>query len=138
MPTAPTASLTLVVNPVRAASGFDSQRIIYMREPYKLECFARSEWMDTPARMLGPLLVASVAQTGAFKAVVLTPGLASGGLRMDTEIIRLQQEFHTSPSSVRFTLRAYLVDEKTRRVAAWKELDSQVPAASDAPQPQRG
>ena len=118
MPTAPTASLTLVVNPVRAASGFDSQRIIYMREPYKLECFARSEWMDTPARMLGPLLVASVAQTGAFKAVVLTPGLASGGLRMDTEIIRLQQEFHTSPSSVRFTLRAYLVDEKTRRVAA--------------------
>lgn len=131
---APVSTLALIVNPVRAASGFDSQRIIYMREPHKLEYFARSEWIDAPARMLGPLLVAAVAQTGAFKAVVLTPGSANGDLRLDTEIIRLQQEFQTSPSSVRFTLRAYLVDEKTRRVVAWKELESQVPAASDTPQ----
>jgi cholesterol transport system auxiliary component len=128
----PTGS-TLIISPVRAASGFDSQRIIYVRDAHKLEYFAHSEWIDTPARMLGPILVTSIARTGAFRAVVLTPGSASGDLRLDTEIVRLQQEFQTSPSRVHFTLRAYLVDEKTRRVLAWREFDGQVAATSDDP-----
>jgi len=131
---APLASApTLVISPVRAASGFDSQRIIYMREPHKLEYFAHSEWIDTPARMLGPLMVASIEQTGAFRAVVMTPGSAGGELRLDTEIVRLQQDFQTKPSSVHFTLRVYLVEEKTRKVVAWRSFDAHVSASSDDP-----
>ena len=104
-----------------------------MRETHKLEYFAHSEWVDPPARMLTPLLVAAVENTGAFRAVVLTPSAAAGDLRLDTEIIRLQHEFQTQPSRVRFTLRAYLVDNKTRRVLAWREFDAVVPAASENP-----
>lgn len=127
----PVGTQTLIVNPVRADSGFDSQRIIYLREPHKLEYFARSEWVDTPARMLGPLLVAALSQNGGFQAVVMASGSASADLRLDTEIVRLQQEFFNSPSSVRVTLRAYLVDEKTRRVVAWKEFDQRVDAGAE-------
>ena len=130
---AATAAPTLIINPPHAAAGFDSQRIIYVRERHKLEYFAHSEWVDPPARMLGPLLVAAIETTGAFRAVVLTPGAAAGELRLDTEIIRLQHEFQTSPSRVRFTLRAYLVDDKTRRVLAWREFDSEVAATSEDP-----
>jgi cholesterol transport system auxiliary component len=130
---APAATPTLIINPAHAASGFDSPRIIYVREPHKLEYFAHSEWVDPPARMLGPLLVAAIESTGAFRAVVLTPGAAAGDLRLDTEIIRLQHEFQTGPSRVRFTLRATLVDDKTRRVLAWHEFDAAVPAASEDP-----
>ena len=127
------AAPTLVIHPPRAAAGFDSQRIIYVRESHKLEYFAHSEWIDPPARMLGPLLVAAIEQTGAFSAVVLTPGAAGGDLRLDTEIVRLQHEFQSSPSRVRFTLRAYLVDDKTRRVLAWRQFEAAVDAASDDP-----
>jgi len=127
------AAPTLIVNPPHAAAGFDSSRIIYVRETHKLEYFAHSEWVDPPARMLAPLLVAAVENSGAFRAVVLTPSAATGDLRLDTEIIRLQQEFRTQPSSVRFTLRAYLVEDKTRRVLAWREFDAAVPAASEDP-----
>jgi cholesterol transport system auxiliary component len=127
------ARLTLIVNPPRAAAGFDSQRIIYVREPHKLEYFAQSEWVDPPELMLGPLVVAAVQNSGAFKAVVLTPGAAVGDWRLDTEIIRLQHEFQTQPSRVRFTLRAYLVDSKTRRVLAWREFDDYAPAESENP-----
>jgi cholesterol transport system auxiliary component len=130
---APDAAPTLIVNPTTAAAGFDSQRIIYVRETHKLEYFANSEWVDPPARMLTPLLAAVVGGTGAFRAVVLTPSAAAGDLRLDTEIIRLQHEFLTLPSQVRFTLRAYLVDTKTRRVIAWREFDAAVPAASENP-----
>ncbi len=124
---------TLTISPVHAAAGYDSQRIIYVRESHKLEYFSHSEWVEAPTRMLGPLLVASIEHTGAFRAVVLTPASASGELRLDTEIVRLQQEFAAGPSVVHFTLRAYLVDEKTRKVVVWREFDGSVPAASDDP-----
>ena len=130
---APAAAPTLIVNPTQAASGYDSQRIIYVREAHKLEYFAHSEWIDTPARMLAPLVVAAVENSGTFRAVVLTPSAATGDLRLDTEIMRLQHEFSSQPSRVRFTLRAYLVDNKTRRVIAWREFDAAVPATSEDP-----
>ena len=131
--TAGAGALTLVVNPTRAAAGFDSQRIIYLRDPYKLEYFANSEWVDPPARMLGPLLVNALERSAAFRAVIQTPASASGDLRLDTQIIRLQHYFDTQPSHARFTLRAYLVDDKTRGVLAWREFDADVPALSDDP-----
>ncbi|MEO8859261.1 MAG: ABC-type transport auxiliary lipoprotein family protein [Burkholderiaceae bacterium] len=133
MPTAPANAPTLVVSTPRAAAGFDSQRIIYQREPYKLEYFAHNEWIDPPALMLGPLLIKAVERSGAFHAVVLSPGSASGELRLDTELVRLQQEFQTRPSRVHFTLRAYLIDERTRRPLGWREFDAEVPAPSDDP-----
>ena len=129
----PLAAHTLIVNPPHAASGITSQRIIYVREPHKLEYFAHSEWVDPPARMLAPLIVAAIEKSDVFRAVVLTPSAAAGDLRLDTEIIRLQHDFQTRPSHVRFTLRAYLVEDKTRRVLGWREFDATVPAASENP-----
>jgi len=125
------AAPTLIINPPQAASGFDSQRIIYVRTAHKLEYFSHSEWIDTPARMLAPLIVAAIEDSGAFRAVVLTPSAAAGDMRLDTEIIRLQHDFVSEPSRVRFTLRAYLVDNKTRRVLASQEFDAAVPATND-------
>lgn len=122
---------TLLINPTHAAAGFDSPRIIYLREPHKLEYFALSQWVDPPARLLGPLLAAAIEKTGAFRAVVLMPGAASGELRLDTDIIRLQHEFQTRPSQVRLTLRATLVDDKTRRVLAWQEFEAVEPTDSE-------
>src|SRR3990167_6596596 len=124
---------TLIINPTHAAAGFDSPRMIHVRETHRLEYFAHSEWVDPPARMLAPLLVAAIENTGAFRAVVQTPSAAAGDLRLDTEIIRLQQEFGTQKRRVRFTLRASLVDEGPRRVLARREFDTAVPAASDDP-----
>jgi cholesterol transport system auxiliary component len=125
---------TLIITPTRAASGFDSQRIIYVRKDHQLEYFSHSEWVDPPARMLGPLLASAIEQTGAFAAVVLTPASAAGDQRLDTEIVRLQHNFQTHPSRVQFTLRAYLMDDRTRRVLAWQEFSDEVEAPSETPQ----
>ena len=133
VPMVRTAVSILIVNPPHAAAGFDSSRIIYTREPHKLEYFAHSEWVDPPARMLAPLVVAAIENTGAFRAVIPTPSAATGNLRLDTEIIRLQHEFGTTPSRVHFTLRAYIVDHATRRVLAQREFDAAVPAPSEDP-----
>ncbi|MCU6435009.1 ABC-type transport auxiliary lipoprotein family protein [Undibacterium sp. Jales W-56] len=133
LPAASTSAPTLIINPPHAASGFDSKHLIYSREAHKLDYFAHSEWIDTPARMLAPLIADAVDKTGMFRAVLLTPSAASGDLRLDTEIVRLQQDFDRQPSRVRFTLRAYLVDNTTRKILAWREFDEAVDSPSENP-----
>jgi cholesterol transport system auxiliary component len=83
--------------------------------------------------MLAPLIVDAIVRSGAFRAVVLTPSTAAGDFRLDSEIIRLQQDFRSHPGSVRFTLRATLIDENTRRVVAWREFDQSVVTKSEDP-----
>ncbi|OGA22268.1 MAG: hypothetical protein A3I02_04430 [Betaproteobacteria bacterium RIFCSPLOWO2_02_FULL_67_26] len=131
--TAAATAPTLTVSPPHAAAGFDSRRIMYVRHADQPEYFAHNEWIDTPARMLAPLIVAAVERGGAFRAVVQTPSPAAGEMRLDTEILRLQHEFLQVPSRVRFTLRAYLVENATRRVIASREFDATVTAASEDP-----
>ena len=125
---------TLIITPPHAASGFDSQRIIFVRKDHHLEYFSHSEWVDPPARMLGPLMAKTIEHTGAFAAVVLTPASAAGDQRLDTDIVRLQHNFQTQPSRVQFTVRATLVDDKTRRVLASQEFSDAVAAPSESPQ----
>ena len=124
---------TLVVAVPRAALGFDSQRMVYLRRPHELEAFAYHEWVDTPAQMLAPLLVRALQDSGAFAAVLLAPSTATGSLRLETELIRLQQDFSGQPSQVRLTLRVVLLDAATRRAIAWQEFDASAAAASDDP-----
>ena len=133
VPAKAAAMVTLVVNTPRAEAGFDSPHMMYVREPYKLEYFVHSEWVDTPARMLLPLVVLSVTKAGAFKAVVPATIAATGELTLDTEIVRLQQDFSAKPSRVVFTVRVYLVDTQTRKTMAWRELEAVVAATSDDP-----
>ena len=132
-PGAATAGLTLIVSPPHAAAGFDSPRMMYLRRANQLEYFAQNEWVDTPARMLAPLIVAAVGGSGVFRAVMTSPSTAAGEMRLDTEVLRLQHEFLGTPSQVRFTLRAYLVESATRRVIATQEFDIAVPAGSEDP-----
>ncbi len=135
---APTADLparqpTLIVNPVQAAAGYDSAHIVYQREPSHQQRFAYNEWVDTPARLLTPALMTALARSGHFAAVVATPSAAAGDLRLDVEIVQLLQDFRQQPSRVRLALHAYLVDDTTRRVLAWRDIRAEAAAPSDDP-----
>lgn len=130
---APGPAPTLIINPTRAAPGYDSQHIVYVRVAHQLEHFAHSDWADTPARMLAPLIVSAVEQTGAFRAVASASSGMAGELRLDTELLRLEQQFGGGPSRVRFTLRATLFDNATRQVISWRDFDETVGSASDDP-----
>jgi cholesterol transport system auxiliary component len=130
-PSAAAATLTLTVSPPQAAAGYDSPRMMYTRRPGQLEYFAQNEWVDTPARMIAPLIIGAIEDGGGYRAVVRMPSSAAGDLRLDTEILRLQQDFLVTPSQVRFMLRANLVESATRRVMATQEFEASIPADSE-------
>jgi cholesterol transport system auxiliary component len=121
----------LAVDPPRAWPGFATPQMAYARQPHKLDYYAKNRWVDTPSRMLAPLLAQALAQSGGFRAVVQTPSSVAADLRLDTELIRLQQDFATQPSRVQLTLRAQLIDVNANKILAAKEFDEVEPAPSD-------
>lgn len=116
--------VTLLVSTPSAISGFDTTRMLFMRTPYVLEYYRDSQWVDTPARMMLPLLVRSLETEQSFAAVIaanISPTL--GQFRLDTQVLRLQQEFFEVPSQVRFALRAQLFDMQQRSAVATKVFE---------------
>jgi cholesterol transport system auxiliary component len=123
--------LVLAVAMPRARPGFDTPQMAYLRQPHELEYFAANRWADAPPRMLWPLLVQVLEQTGGFRAIVQTPGVIPADVRLDVELIRLQHDFGTMPSRLQLTLRAQLSDVRSKRVLAVKLFDEVQNAASD-------
>ncbi|QQS53454.1 MAG: membrane integrity-associated transporter subunit PqiC [Candidatus Competibacteraceae bacterium] len=126
-----TGNKILLVAVPRAAPGFDSNRIAYSREPLKLDYYNDSGWSDTPAKMLLPILVRAFETTGVFKAVVSPPAPGLADLRVDVDLIRLQQEFMTQPSTVRLTARIKVLDMKSRHVLGTQVFEAVEPAPSE-------
>jgi cholesterol transport system auxiliary component len=124
---------TLTISTPIAAAGFGGVHIVYQRKAHELERFALNQWADTPAQMLAPLIVRAVENGGAFRGVVRGSTAAVSDFRLDTEIVRLQQNFISTPSETQLTLRAVLVNTATRRVVAAREFDASVAAASEDP-----
>lgn len=123
---------SLLLSMPRAGAGLDTRLIAYQRTPPRTEFYARSEWLDSPPRLLAPLLLRALDASGAFSAVLMAPAATPARWRLDTELLRLQQDFGaTAPSQLRLTLRAALVDTTSRRVLATREFDLREPAPSE-------
>jgi cholesterol transport system auxiliary component len=115
----------------RARAGFDGERMAYVRRPEEIEYYARHRWIDTPARMLAPLLVQALDSTGAFAAVLPAPTVARAGWRLETEVVRLQQSFTHQPSRVEFVLRAQLIEASTQQAVASQTFSATISAPSE-------
>jgi len=121
----------LIVTTPSAHGGYDGYRIAYMEQPYGLRYYTRSRWADKPARMLAPLVADAMQATGQFQALYAAPGSLAADYRLDTELIRLHQDFTQQPSVVRITLRAKLIELQTHRVIATRHFDISETAATD-------
>jgi cholesterol transport system auxiliary component len=130
-PPAPAGAPGLLVAVPRAAAGLDTRLMAYQRTPQRTEHYTASEWLDTPPRLLAPLLLRALEATGAFGVVLLAPAGAATRWRLETELLRLQQNFGSVPSQLRLTLRAVLVDADTRAVLAAQTFDARMPAPSE-------
>lgn len=128
------AGLVIVVNMPRAAPGYDTAAMAYMRHPGQLEYFAFHRWADRPARMLQPLLVQALDRTGSFRAVVQAPTPVRGDVTLDSELLRLRQVFPPSgPGFVELSLRLQLT-AADNTVLATRVFEKSMQTASADPQ----
>ena len=126
--------LVLEVGTPRAAPGFDTPAMAYVQKPHTLDYFAAHRWVEPPAQMLAPLLVRTLEDTGAFRAVVRGASGVRADVRLDTELVRLQQSFLAKPSRVELVLRVQLIDVGARRVVATRTIEVTRDAPADSPE----
>jgi len=132
LPVASAPNQVLLIAEPQAAAGFDTPRIAYTKTPFALEYYTQSNWVDTPARMLVPLLVDALERSKGFDVVLPLPTSVNGDLRLETTIIRLQQEFQPqAPSRVRLAVRAKLIDIPTNHVLGTQLFEIVEPAPSE-------
>ncbi|HXK23362.1 MAG TPA: ABC-type transport auxiliary lipoprotein family protein [Myxococcota bacterium] len=127
-----TAPRTIAISLPSARPGFDGPRMVYVTRPYEIQYFSTHEWVVPPARLLAPLLRLALARSGRLR-VVETTQVEPPALRLQTEVVALQQEFNVRPSQVRFALRARLDDGATGHLVAETELETTEPADSEDP-----
>lgn len=123
----------LLVSPVLAAPGFDGSDMAYMRHPHQLEYFSNHRWVDSPARMLDPLLIRAAVETGRFRSVIETGSGARADLRLDSRLVKLVQACRLHPSELQMELRVSLIDVASARIVASATLEAREPVAERSP-----
>ncbi|HNP28642.1 MAG TPA: ABC-type transport auxiliary lipoprotein family protein [Nitrospirales bacterium] len=114
---------SLLVSLPQPAPGYESQRMAYEQVPYELRYFATSQWVDSPARMLAPLITNALEHSAEWGAVIQLPSGLRGDYRLDLSQVALVQEFTQQPSQIRLALRAQLVTVFDPRVIGTRSFE---------------
>jgi cholesterol transport system auxiliary component len=125
-------SVLLVSDPT-SDPAFDTTQMAYSVRPYRIAYFASHEWLDTPPRMLAPLLVRTLRDSGAFAAVVVPPYAGRFDHVLQTRIIDLEQDFAAEPATLRLRVRLEAGDS-TGRVIAARDIEVHEPMRERTPE----
>lgn len=124
---------TILVTQPRANAMYSNSRMIYSPDCYQIQYFTQNRWADTPPRMLHPLLIKSLQNTGYYQAIINTPTTTHYDWILNTQLLSFQQEFLTTPSQFRIGIRAQLINAHTNRIVATQDFMVLQKAAIDNP-----
>lgn len=121
----------LLVSLPQAAAGFEQPRMAYLQRPSEVNYYASHFWVDAPSKMLAPLLLRALEQSGYWRVVAPLPSALRADHQLDVSEVTVQQEFLQRPSQSRVRLRAQLTDLKTQRVIGARSFDRVAPAPTE-------
>jgi cholesterol transport system auxiliary component len=122
---------TLLIPPASAAPGYGTPRMAYLKERYRIDYYAHNEWVAAPASMLGPVLVATLRESGHFAGVVDDRRGTLADLRLDLRLDRMHQDFRSQPSQGSVALTVSLFDLADGGLLATRVFEASEPAPSD-------
>lgn len=126
--------LTLLVNTPRSAPGFESSHMVYIETPYRLDYFATHAWVDSPARMMAPLIRRDLESSGLFEKVVSSPVRSINyNLRLEFELQYLQQDFTAGKNEEQVGVRVDLFDVSHHELIGSKVFSLSEPAKARTP-----
>lgn len=123
--------LSLRVSLPESAPGINTVRMAYSSEPNQLDYYAYNEWVATPARMLASLVETRLDASGLFRAVISGSSDIRTDLRMDWEVLSLQQDFSNGSSSVSLSVKVNVIDVAQRFLLESKTFSYRVPGAGE-------
>jgi cholesterol transport system auxiliary component len=107
----------LLVGLPETSAAYDTTRMVYSVRTHQLAYFRDNQWAATPARMIQPLLVRTLQQTGVFRAILIAPETGASSYSLRTEIFELIQDHTVTPPVLRLQLHLQLFDAAERPIA---------------------
>ncbi len=124
---------TIYVSVPEATAGLETEQMWYMKAPYESRAFVHNSWSNTPAEMLYPLIVQSLNDTHAFRVVSVGSHAESFQYRINTDILKLIQNFLVTPSQMQVPISAIITDPADGKPIASKFFRYQVPCRANSP-----
>jgi len=125
--------ITIQVTVPEAVAGYQTEEMLYMKKPFKLEPFVKNAWTSPPADMLFPLLVQSLQSSGYFYAVTSSPYSEEADYRLDTQLLKLEQNFIKKPSILEFSAKIVLTHISDNQIIGSRIVSLQIPCSQDTP-----
>ncbi|HAU1150786.1 TPA: hypothetical protein JBI12_02390 [Legionella pneumophila] len=125
--------ITIQVTAPEAVAGYQTEEMLYMKKPFKLEPFVKNAWTSPPADMLFPLLVQSLQSSGYFYAVTSSPYSEEADYRLDTQLLKLEQNFIKKPSVLEFSAKIVLTHISDNQIIGSRIVRLQIPCSQDTP-----
>lgn len=124
---------TILVANTQAQPGYETDQIIYVKCPYELKAFSQNRWVAPPHEMLTSLIAQSLRNTGYFKAVPTSPFAGITNYRLESRLLKLQQEFMCCPSHVRMMLHVLVIDNATNKALGERVFEAVILAPQNNP-----
>jgi ABC-type uncharacterized transport system auxiliary subunit len=119
------------IAPVRGSGAFTGTDILYTDTRHIQHSYAYSRWRDSPVRMMQTVLEVAVENSGLFRAVLPPTSVSGADFLVESTLLEfghLLGREGTSAGVVR--MRFHLIDNKSRKVVASKELVARIPVAT--------
>lgn len=124
---------TLLITPTEAVNGYQTEQMQYSTEPYSLNNFVKNSWFSPPATMFYPLLIQSIQHSGYFHAISSGAYNSRTDYRLDTQLLKIQQNFMTKPSVLEFKIKVVLSHVNDNQIIASKIFSQYIPCSKDSP-----
>lgn len=124
---------SILISQPDATAGYQTEQMLYTDKAFEVNAFAHSSWISTPANMLYPLITQSLQQSHYFFAVAAGPDADKTDYRLDTQVLKLQQNFISKPSTLELVVQSVLTHVEDNRVIASRMFVERVKCPTDTP-----
>ena len=124
----PTA-VVIALLPVDAAPGLRSSAMLYSRRPDQLDPYRDSEWLDTPASLIGNAIAETLSRQPWVSAVQTQTVLAPTPWRLHCDLTRLEHDVRGDAGTARLGLTCQLANQDRGTIAAHWRFDGAQPLA---------
>lgn len=124
---------TLLVSAPTASPGYETKKMLYNKKPFEISAYAKNQWAGPPAKMLQPLLIQRIRDTGYFYAVVAPPLSANKNWLLKTNLLELRQDFTRSPSCIHMAIQADIIDKSNNDVIDSKVFTTSIITTKNTP-----
>ncbi len=129
--TAKKGSLIIQIAPVRGSAAFTGTDILYTDTRLSQHSYAYSRWRDAPVRAMQNVLEVALEKSGLFRAVLPPTSVSGADYLLESTLLEFGHFLaEAGPSTGVVRMRFYLIDNRSRRVVASRELVAEVPVAT--------